>query len=167
MLEIWRGLHVGNELDYERTVQHQSGWSVVHACKEPYHRNAVGYRTPRVNDAHPESLVARRGHRLMLNLIDVPDVSLVSEQGIDAALDFIGEALAARQQVLLHCNQGRSRSPTIGWLYLVSRTNRFATQTFEQAEVEFRVLYPAYAPALGMYDFARLHFERYRATAPR
>jgi hypothetical protein len=167
VVEIWPGLHVGSELDYERGVQHQRGWSVVHACKEPYHRNAVGYRTPLVSSEHPEALVARRGHRLMLNLIDVPDPASVPRQAIDAALLFIHEALAARHQVLLHCNLGASRSPTIGWLYLVSGTNRFATQTFEEAESEFRLLYPAYVPALGMHEFARLHFEHYRASSPR
>jgi hypothetical protein len=163
MVEIWPGLHVGNELDYENNVQHQEGWSVVHACKEPYHREALGYRTRRVPDAHPESLVARRGERLMLNLVDMTDPAYIPKEAIDAALDFIHEALGAGRRVLLHCNLGSSRSPTIALLYLLSRTHRFPTQTFDEAEVEFRVLYPSYAPALGMHEFARLHFEHYRA----
>lgn len=163
MVEIWPGLHVGNELDYENTVRHQTGWSVVHACKEPYHRGALGYRTPLVSEAHPEALVARRGARLMLNLVDMPDPAYIPKQAIDAALAFIHEALGAGQRVLLHCNQGSSRSPTIAFLYLVAHTGRFATQTFEEAALEFRVLYPGYAPALGMYEFARQHFEAYRA----
>lgn len=42
-MELWPGLHVGNELGYENTVRHQTGWIVVHACKEPYHRGALGH----------------------------------------------------------------------------------------------------------------------------
>ena len=166
MVEIWPGLHVGNELDYERDVRQRTGWSVVHACKEPYHREAVGYRTPRVDDAHPEARVARRGERLMLNLVDMTEPGYVSKETVDEALTFIHEALLANRQVLLHCNQGSSRSPTLGLLYLLSRTGRFTSRSFDEVMVEFRVLYPRYAPALGMHDFARQHFEHYR-TVPR
>lgn len=34
MIEVYSRLFVGSELDYEGTVSHQSGWTVVHACKE-------------------------------------------------------------------------------------------------------------------------------------
>ena len=42
MIEVTRNLFVGNEEDYNR-IQHESDWAIVHACKEPYHRIAVGY----------------------------------------------------------------------------------------------------------------------------
>lgn len=44
MTEIHKNQFVGNETDYEFRVKNQEGWSVIHACKEPYHRQALGYR---------------------------------------------------------------------------------------------------------------------------
>lgn len=43
MIEIYNNLFIGNEMDYEKNVKRQNGWAIVHACKEPYHRQAVGY----------------------------------------------------------------------------------------------------------------------------
>jgi hypothetical protein len=43
MIEIHPNLYIGNEHDYEFNVRRESGWCIVHACKEPYHRQALGY----------------------------------------------------------------------------------------------------------------------------
>ncbi len=38
MIEIYPNLFIGKVDDYEFQVKGQEGWSTVHACKEPYHR---------------------------------------------------------------------------------------------------------------------------------
>ena len=38
MLEVYPNLFVGSMVDYETIVSSQTGWAIVHACKEPYHR---------------------------------------------------------------------------------------------------------------------------------
>jgi hypothetical protein len=49
MIEVMPRLYVGNQIDWETNVKHKGtgnpkpGWSVVQACKEPYHREALGY----------------------------------------------------------------------------------------------------------------------------
>ena len=43
MKEVYPNLFVGTELDYENNKALFDNWCVVHACKEPYHRNALGY----------------------------------------------------------------------------------------------------------------------------
>jgi hypothetical protein len=43
MIEIYTNLFIGNEQDYELRVKNQPEWRVVHACKEPYHRQLPGY----------------------------------------------------------------------------------------------------------------------------
>ena len=45
MIEIYPNLYIGHQGDYEYLVQGQDGWAVVHACKEPYHRDLLGYTT--------------------------------------------------------------------------------------------------------------------------
>ena len=161
MIEIYPGLYVGNQSDYESLVKHQPDWYVVHACKEPYHREALGYSGRAASNTHPEYLVARRGHRLILNLVDVADPAYIRREIIDAALDFIHEGLDAGKHVLVHCNQGESRAPSIGLLYLAVFTDKLPTGSLLEAETLFRSLYPAYNPARGMHEFLRVNWELY------
>ncbi len=145
MIEIHPNLYIGDERDYEFCVKHQEDWRVIHACKEPYHHMALGYRGRGAPKNHPEYLIARRGHRLILNLVDVDDPRYFSKVIIDAALDFIDEGLRAGCRVLVHCNCGESRSPGIGLLYLAAFTDRLPAN-LREAEAAFRSMYPLYSP---------------------
>ena len=162
MIELFPGLFVGGEHDYQSMVRHQDGWAVVHACKEPYHRNALGYSGRAAPKTHPEYLVARRGERLILNLVDAPDPAYIPKEVIDAALEFIETKLRDGHRVLIHCNEGYSRAPSIAFLYLVSRTDRFAGHNVDAALAAFQLLYPSYNPAPGVRGFVRAHYNAYR-----
>jgi hypothetical protein len=161
MLDIYPSLYIGNQNDYEFDVKSKSGWSVVHACKDPYHRQAVGYSGRSVSKDHPEYLIARRGNRLILNLIDPEDPAYIPKVIIDAAVEFVHEQLAAGQKVLVHCNQGMSRSPSIGLLYLTKYTDRIPTASFAEAEIAFRKIYPVYNPAGGVRGFMIMNWNNY------
>jgi len=161
MIEVFPGLFVGSEHDYECVVCRQFDWSVVHACKEPYHRSALGYSGRAAPKTHPEYLVARRGGRLILNLVDAPNPAYIPKEVIDAALEFIDSKLTNGKRVLVHCNEGYSRAPSIALLYLVSRTDRLAGHDVDTALTAFQSLYPPYNPALGMSGFVRAHFGFY------
>lgn len=163
MIEICSRLFVGTEEDYEHTVRLQTGWAVVHACKEPYHRQALGYAGRGAPKDHPEYLIARRGERLILNLVDVADPAYVAVEIMDAALAFIDAGLKADKNVLVHCNQGESRGPSIGLLYLAVRTDCLPVDTFEAAETAYRSLYPNYNPKAGMRGFLQLHWSHYQS----
>ena len=160
MIEIAQKVFIGNEADYEFDVQFRNGWSTVHACKEPYHRAALGYTGRACSKDSPEYLIARRDNRLILNLVDVDNPDWISPIIIDAALAFIDEQLALGQQVLVHCNQGQSRAAGIGLLYLAGK-NWFNGMTFEQAEEEFTKIYPDYSPAMGVRGFCAANWEKY------
>jgi hypothetical protein len=166
MIEIHPGLFVGSEGDYERQVRRDTGWRVVHACKEPYHRQALGYSGRAVAKTHPEYLIARRGDRLILNLIDADEPAYVPKAIMDAAIAFLDETLRSGRRVLVHCNQGQSRAPSIGLLYLAAHTDRLPGE-FPAAEVAFRVIYPGYNPAPGIRGFLRVHWATYRVTSGR
>jgi protein-tyrosine phosphatase len=107
-------------------------------------------------------LIARRPGRLILNLVDVNDVNYVGASLVDAALDTISDNISA-SKILLHCNLGQSRSPTIALLYLAKHTDRFRGFSIEDAVAAFRGSYPSYAPAQGMADYARLNWVKYAA----
>jgi predicted protein tyrosine phosphatase len=152
MIEIYPNLFVGNADDYELQVKGQTDWAVVHACKEPYHRRELGYTSRGAPKNHPEYLIARRGNRLILNLVDANDPNYIPKEIIDAALDFIKDGLGKSQKVLVHCNQGESRSPSIGMLYLATNTEKLPKE-FTEAEQSFRQIYPMYNPSEGMRGF--------------
>lgn len=159
MIEVIPGLFVGSQADFEASVREQPGWAVVHACKEPYHRQALGYTTRGAPQNHPEYLIAQREDRLILNLVDAPDPKFIRPEIMDAAIAFIGERLDAGQRVLVHCNEGRSRGPGIALLFL--HTQGSVSGSFPEAEHEFRKLYPETQFAGGIRGFLEANWERY------
>lgn len=150
MIEVSEGLFVGSQVDYEAMKHDCNDWGIVQACKEPYHRDAVGYRGRATSKDHPEYLWAHRGNRLILNLIDVADPGFVAHSLIMEALRFIGEHRSDGRKVLVHCNQGHSRSPSIAMMYMA----RSLDPDFEEAQHQFRQVYPEYTPAEGIRLFA-------------
>ena len=161
MIEIYPNLFVGTQDDYERTVKSQPGWWVVHACKEPYHRQLLGYTGRGAPKEHPEYLLARRDKRLFLNLVDVEDPAYVAKEIIDAALGFISEGLKSGGKVLVHCNLGESRGPSIGLLYLAAHTDKLPKTGLSDAEIAFLKIYPMYSPKRGIREFLRMNWGRY------
>ncbi|MFO0704413.1 MAG: dual specificity protein phosphatase family protein [Candidatus Andersenbacteria bacterium] len=75
-------------------------------------------------------------------------------------LDFI-EARIKTQKVLVHCDVGESRSPTIVLLYLAKRARVISDASFDAARVEFAERYPRYYPS-GIRVFVRVNWEKIR-----
>lgn len=156
MEEIISKLYVGGDKDYEKLAG-KDGWSFLRCCKEGPggHRSTLGYTTLGAPKGK-EYLVARRGKRLALNLIDLDDPNYISPEMINKGLDFIDERLKAGDKVLVACNQGHSRGPTVAMMYL--RRIDELPDNFHSAEKIFRTLYPAYDPGQGMRQFARSYW---------
>ena len=161
MIEVIRNLFVGDDGDYN-LIQHESNWAIVHACKEPHHRNALGYSGRGAPKEHPEYLVAKRGERLILNLVDAADPAYIPKEIIDAALSFIEEKLHDDKRLLVHCNQGMSRSAGIALLFL-ARKKLIDSSSFMAAEQEFKQLYPPCNLARGVSGFLSQHWQLYMA----
>ena len=160
MKEIYANLYVGTVADYENSVKGLDDWQIVHACKEPYHRQELGYKTAGAPKNHPEYLIAHRKNRLILNLVDAPSPAYIPKEIIDAALAFIHQGLKDQSKVLVHCNMGESRSPSIGLLYLAIYTD-LLSKSFLQAEQEFKKIYPFYSPGTGMRGFLSLNWDTF------
>lgn len=156
MIEVAPNLFVGNQLDYEKHVKGKDGWWVCQACKEPYHREAVKYASAGAPRDHAEYLFAYRqdrgAQRLILNMVDAPKPEFFADAMIDEALTFIGKGLEAGAKVLVHCNQGVSRSASLALLHLRRTDPEWmdSGRDFETAEDMFRGLYPAYEPGKGI-----------------
>lgn len=161
MVEIMNNLFVGNDNDYERIFKHETNWAVIHACKEPYHRQLLGYTSQGAPKNHPEYLIALRKNILFLNIVDANSSAYIPKEIINKAINFIKENMDLNIKTLVHCNKGESRSPIIVMLYLAS-IGYFMNEDFYTAESSFINLYPNYNPGKGMRDFAIEHFCSYK-----
>jgi predicted protein tyrosine phosphatase len=121
----------------------------------------LGYASRAAPQDHPEYLIARRGNRLILNLVDAPDPAYIPKEIIDTALEFISTSLETGNCVLVHCNEGYSRSAGIGLLYLAKNTDRLPKEDFHTAEAAFRLIYSPYNPKSGMRGFMIEYWREY------
>lgn len=156
MSEVYPNLYVGNGDDGNATIG-KEGWFVLSAAKEPWHRKALGYETRGAPKEHPDYFAVDRGKHWILNLIDAADVAYIPEEVMKAAMRAIIYFLP-EHKVLVHCNQGQSRSPTIAMLYLQRFDPRFTGLSYDDAVAKFKTIYPPYAPSKGMADYARQHW---------
>jgi predicted protein tyrosine phosphatase len=158
MVEIEKNLFVGNLINYQE-LQFDSEFYFVQACKEPCHRKALSYRgrTPEKN--HPEYLIAYRERRIILNMIDPPTGKYFENILFEKSLEFINEQLEKGNKVLIHCNQGVSRSPSIGLLYLATK-GKIENKSFELAKEDFQKIYPNYKPS-GIREFLTENWSHY------
>lgn len=157
MIEVFPNLYVGNG-DDEAAVRGKDGWYVISAAKDPWHRQALGYTGRAAPKDHQEYLRAVRPGHLILNLVDAADVAYIPAENINTAIDTIEAGLDEGRKVLVHCNQGQSRSPTIALLYLQRHDPRFAGLGYDDAVAKFKTIYPPYEPSKGMADYARAHW---------
>jgi len=163
MKKIHNQVFVGDQEDYENDVIRRTNWYVVHACKEPYHRKLLGYSGRGAPKNHPEYLYAKRTNALFLNLIDANDPKYIPKKIIDIALHQIDCQSKIGRNVLIHCNKGESRGPTIGFLYLCA-IGFFSEDSYLTAMRRFIRIYPKYKPAKGMELFAKKHWKDYKGT---
>jgi len=121
--------------------------AVVHACKSPCHQKAVGYRGSLPHD-HPHYLVLEVKNDLFLNMID-PDAPLFMPPLFKRSLDFIEKQIKTRK-VLIHCNLGNSRSPSLALLYMAKRGKAISDDSYGAAMKQFLSTFPRYQPGLGI-----------------
>lgn len=165
MREVFNNLFCGDEHDCKNVClqngNHPEHLAILHACKEPFHRQFVGYTGRGCPKDSPEYLWAERGNRLALNMVDAPKPEFFAKEMIDKALDFIERKLNEGLKVLVHCNQGESRSPSLCLLYLIKK-GIIKGETLEDCEAEYLKIYPEYNPGNGIREFVKMNFKEYR-----
>ena len=170
MREVFENLYCGNDNDWlilekehipgRQIDQPTNGWAVLHAAKEHCHREFLGYTGRGAPKDDPEYLFAVRGNRLALNIVDAPQSIFFDKGMIDKAIDFIEQKLGEGLKVLVHCNEGKSRSASLCLLYLIKHSI-IKGDTLEDCEAEFMKIYPEYNPGAGMRGFVKEHWKGY------
>lgn len=123
--------------------------AVIHACKIPCHQTRIGY-TGSLHPDHQHYRSYETGHHLYLNLID-PPLPLFKKESFDAFFDFTDRMMKTRD-VLIHCNQGQSRAPSLALLYMAKRLHVLPNDSYESARAAFEEKFP-YAPGKGMVTY--------------
>lgn len=145
MKDIFPNLFVGSDIDCS---QINSNFACIHACKT-CHQTGVGYRG-NLPSSHLNYLIYENGIHLYLNMVDM-DRELMpkfTHPIMKCAIIFIEKYLHERN-ILIHCNQGQSRSPAIGLLYL-ARHEIVDNSSYSSAKTAFSLLYPQFNPGLGI-----------------
>jgi hypothetical protein len=125
--------------------------AVVHACKSPCHQRSVGY-TGSLSPVNPNYLVLRDPFDLYLNIID-PPVPLFKIETFVQFLLFAGEHYDRGASVLIHCNKGESRAPTLALLFLSKHLRVIPDGSFSDAKEVFASLCVGYQPGAGIQQF--------------
>ncbi len=157
MIEITKKLHIGNLRDLRSFSLADDAF--VHAT-QTIHYQIFGWNrtTNKPSKDHPNYIIWEENNRLSLNWVDGP-AYLYKWSGVHTfikILDFI-DSWINNKKVLVHCNQGVSRSPTLGLLYFSKRQNLLPVDSFHSAKNEFLNIYPTYKPS-GISDFVIQHW---------
>lgn len=137
-------------------------WAVVNTAKT-VHCQIMGWGNSPPRD-HPNYLVYENGQLLSFNWVDGPAhlYQLSGAGAFNRALDFIDRWWGTKQ-ILITCDQGQSRSPTVALLYFAKRLHRISDASFASAHAEFQPLFPRYAPS-GIADFVSSIWSEIKST---
>ncbi|TCK73889.1 dual specificity protein phosphatase family protein [Acidipila rosea] len=145
MVKVHERLYVGDEGSCR---QGSPELAVAHACKSPCHQRSVGYKGS-LAQKHPQYLALQHSHDLYLNIID-PPLPLFRLETFSHFLSFAEEHHGRGGSLLVHCNQGESRSPSLALLFLAKRLGAIPGESFPAAEAAFVTLYAKYRPGQGI-----------------
>lgn len=141
IVEVFTNLFVG---DADGITEAQNrGMFIIHAAKEPWHREHLGYTGRAAPKDDPRYLWDAYEDEMWCNLVDAHDVKYVPDELVMAIVRVIGEGLELGLKVFIHCNKGGSRAPTMALLYLLKNVPGYTVAMFKRS-------YPAYAPGPGM-----------------
>lgn len=149
-------IHVGGRGDSH--VRTDPQWAVVNTAKT-VHCEVMGWGSATPRD-HPNYLSYEDGQFLSFNWVDGKAFlyNMSGPAAFTRALNFIDHWSSAGKKVLINCDLGQSRSPTLALLHLAKRQHLISDGSFAAARVEFQTLYPPYAPS-GIAEFVSSHWE--------
>lgn len=147
MKKVAEGLYVGNDADVVGAID--KGYAICSVCKHgPFgHSNALGYGGGAA-PAGPNRLWVLNGNHLRVNAIDSAFGHPDGFKALDHALDFVKRMRAIHKPVLVHCNQGKSRAPSVALAALIE--NGELSSDLDRAGREFLDLYSRYEPKGGV-----------------
>lgn len=141
-------LFIGSRVDYNKL--EQEDWVFVHVTQTIHYKLMEwDWYQNEPDKSHPCFIIYENHNRLSLNWVDGSCQYFEKMGSIDIfiqILDFIDKWID-KKKVLIHCDHGESRSPTIGLLYLAKRLKMISNSSFQDAKRDFIKFYPGYSPS--------------------
>lgn len=156
MIDVTDRLFVGGDFDCRTG---NDSWAIVHACKSPCHQRAVGYRGS-LHSSHPNYLVLEHEKDLYLNIID-PPVPLFKPQLFTSFLSFAGRHWDEGKKILIHCNKGESRSPTLAMMFMAKHQKEISNISYLKARKDFEQIFSGYFPGQGIQIYLNEHWSEF------
>lgn len=153
MQEVHDRLIVANEISCTKG---SNECAIVHACKSPCHQRAVGYRG-NLQNTHPNYLVLEEQYDLYLNIID-PPVPLFMPLLFIRFMNFSTKHWNEGRKLLIHCNQGESRAPSLALLFMAKSLSAISNNSYYDARSDFEKIYPNYKPGKGIEIYFAKHW---------
>jgi predicted protein tyrosine phosphatase len=152
MKQIYKNLFIGNDNDC-KLYSNDSEFAIIHACKT-CHQKALMY-SKSLPPGNQNYLIYEVGNHLFLNLVDMPMEfqPKFTHPIFEQAMRFIDKNINDKK-VLIHCNQGLSRSTSLGLVWL-ARQGGIMNKSYEYAAMEFMKLYPDYKPGNGVMQYMK------------
>lgn len=153
MENVFGTLWVGDLDDCRKA---DGGIAIIHACKHPcfdtQSPTRLLYRIVKSKDSMYE---------LYLNMIDHPTSmpAKFCDPMFEAALEFVQDKVERGCRVLVHCNQGHSRAPSIALVYLAVN-GTIPNGSYRIAAEAFEKIYPLYRPGGGIAKYMRKHWDK-------
>ena len=73
MILLYKNIFCGNQQDSESVIT-SNDWIILHCCKDPYHKQLVGYKG-NLSPNHPNYAFIINNNRMALNLVDMDTFS--------------------------------------------------------------------------------------------
>lgn len=153
MIEVINNLFIGTDVDCFNF----TGFK-IHACKT-CHKQRLAYKGS-LPSTHPNYLILEEEKDLFLNIVDMTRLlPIYTDPIMEAAMSFIDKHIRDNS-VLIHCNQGISRSPGIALLYL-AQANLLSNSNYDIAKNEFIRIYKNYNPGVGIDNYLRDNWHKF------
>ena len=135
---------------------------------QTYHYQAHGWKKGEDHKADPCYVTCIQNNIISLNWVDGPakyyDYEGKGVENFKAILYFMRHALAHGRQILISCNKGVSRSPTIALLYMAKVLHSLPDDP-QEARKEFTKIYKFYNPG-GIWQFVSENWKNIDISTP-
>ncbi len=93
-----------------------------------------------------------------------PPVPLFKPELFFSFLTFAGTYWEDGREIVIHCNRGESRSPSLAMILLAKHIGVVSDDSFDTARKELQTMYPNYHPGAGIQTYLRENWHSLEST---
>ena len=162
MIEVAPNISIGTS-DEARRIYRKEEWRLVNVAKT-IHLELHGWL--RADKYSPYYVLHEEAQWISVNWVDADRPNFFNYQNngvsvVKQVLVFIEKGLRENKKILISCDQGQSRSPSVALLYLAKVLHTIPDKSFAEAAQEFVKIYPRYQPASGISGFLAEHWTEF------